>query len=102
MNDFTHPDSARWAGRLLTRSERDLVATLPEVLPAPFVWAREPDVISVVSPGQGDLFKYRPAFLIRNQQTGRVLAIELSTPPGDVAGQPDEVENDQRCLSNIG
>jgi hypothetical protein len=82
MNNITYLDSAREAGRLLTMSERELVATLPEVLPAPFVWAQEPDVMRVVPPGQGEPFKYRPVFLIRNQQTGRLLAIELSTPPG--------------------
>lgn len=82
MNDFTDLDSTMEAGRLLSLSERKLAAALPAALPAPFAWARARDAIRVVTLGDEDSFKFRPTFLIRNQKTQHLVAIEPMTPAG--------------------
>lgn len=82
MNDMTDSESAGEPGQFRSMSERKLAETLTHALPAPLVWAHEPDAMRVVATEGGESFRYRPDFLIRNEETGRVLAVELKTPQG--------------------
>ncbi len=82
MNDFANSVSTGDPGDFRSMSERKLAATLAQALTAPLVWDYEPDPMRIVTTAEGGSFGYRPDFLIRNQETGRVLAVELKTPQG--------------------
>lgn len=69
-------------GRFLSMSQRKLVAKLPAALPPPFVWVHQPEAIRVRAPDEDDSFKYLPHLLVRDEESGRVLAVELMIPPG--------------------
>lgn len=82
MSDFADSTRAEETGQFRSQSERRLAETLEQALAAPLVWEYEPSLTRSFTTAEGGSFGYRPDFVIRNQQTGRVLAVELKTPQG--------------------
>lgn len=82
MSDFADSNRTEAPGQFRSQSERKLAETLAQALAAPLLWRYEPNLIRAFKTAEGTLFGYRPDFVIRNQETGRVLAVELKTSQG--------------------
>ncbi|WLI91460.1 hypothetical protein Q4S45_10165 [Massilia sp. R2A-15] len=82
MNDFDFANRPGEQRQFRSLSERKLAESLSCALSAPLSWTQEQDSIRVV-PDEGEgSFGYRPDFLIRNDETGRLLAVELKASQG--------------------
>lgn len=82
MNDFAEQDTDGGRGYFLSASERKLAASLERALALPYLTWRDPGPVRRVMTEEGGSFKYRPDFLIRNEDTGRTLAVELQVQRG--------------------
>lgn len=82
MSDLADSTRAEAPGQFRSQSERKLAETLARALAAPLVWEYEPNLTRTFTTAEGASFGYRPDFVIRNQETGRVLAVELKTSQG--------------------
>lgn len=82
MSDLANSNRTEEPGQFRSQSERKLAETLAQALAAPLVWEYEPNLMRMFTTAEGGSFGYRPDFVIRNQETGRVLAVELKTPQG--------------------
>ena len=82
MNDFAEQETDSGRGYFLSASERKLAASLERALAVPYLTWRDPGPVRKVMTEEGGSFEYRPDFLIRNEKTGRTLAVELQVQLG--------------------